>query len=137
MSQSWMAIEIDRDFYTNSYGEGTPRLYFNADSYVLIKMGSGNYDKENRVLTVVDNVGKTHVLSNQPDSDLFKNTIYLDWTTFNRDYFKLLGCDEENRSDFEPWMYNSIEALAYELKLYDEFTGKMYFGKNAEVKATE
>ena len=133
MTQSWMAIEIDRDFYTNSYGEGVPRLYFDVDpnSYVLIK--SGEYDKKNNVLTVVDDKGETHVLSNEPDSNLFKNNIYLDWTTFNRDFYKRWGCNEENRTDYEPWMYNSLGALAYELKLYDEFTGTMYYGKEAEV----
>jgi len=133
MTQSWMAIEIDRDFYTNSYGDGVPRLYFDVDpnSYVLIK--SGTYDKENNVLTVVDDKGETHVLSNEPDSNLFKNNIYLDWTTFNRDFYKQWGCDEGNRSDYEPWMYNSLGALAYELKLFDEFTGKMYYGKEVEV----
>jgi len=132
-----MAIEIDRDFYTNSYGEGVPRLYLNVDphSYVLIK--SSTYDKENQVLTVVDNNGNTHVLSNEPDGELFKNTIYLDWTNFDRDFFERWGYDKENRSDYEPWMYNSIEALAYELKLYDEFTGKMYFGKEIMVKGDE
>tara|TARA_Y100000590_G_scaffold465128_1_gene636532 strand:+ start:1327 stop:1740 length:414 start_codon:yes stop_codon:yes gene_type:complete len=137
MAQSWMAIEIDRDFYTNSYGEGVPRLYLNVDphSYVLIK--SSTYDKENQVLTVVDNNGNTHVLSNEPDGELFKNTIYLDWTNFDRDFFERWGYDKENRSDYEPWMYNSIEALAYELKLYDEFTGKMYFGKEIMVKGDE
>ena len=137
MAQSWMAIEIDRDFYTNSYGEGVPRLYLNVDphSYVLIK--SSTYDKENQVLTVVDNNGNTHVLSNEPDGELFKNTIYLAWTNFDRDFFERWGYDKENRSDYEPWMYNSIEALAYELKLYDEFTGKMYFGKEIMVKGDE
>ena len=135
MAQSWMAIEIDRDFYNNTYGEGPPRLYFDPHSYVLIK--SGTYDKENQVLTVVDNNGQTHVLSNEPDGELFKNTIYLDWTNFDRDFFERWGCDKENRSDYEPWMYNSIEALAYELKLNDEFTGKMYFGKEIMVKGDE
>jgi hypothetical protein len=126
----WFAIEIDRDFYYNSYGEGKPRLYFNTDRYVVIE--SATYDRSDNVLTVTDKKGDIHILNTEPDHQLFKDTIYKDWEIFDqRTFYK--GSDMEDRSDYEPWMYNSLAALAYELKAYDEFTGKMYFGKDIKV----
>lgn len=129
-TQIWFALEIDRDFYYNSYGEGKPRLYFNPERYVVIE--SATYDPSDNVLTVTDKKGDIHILNTEPDHQLFKDTIYKDWEIFDqRTFYK--GSDMEDRSDYEPWMYNSLEALAYELKVYDEFTGYMYFGKDIKV----
>ena len=47
-SKSWFALEIDRDFYLNTYGEGKPRLYFNPDSYVVIQ--SAVYDSNDKII---------------------------------------------------------------------------------------
>ena len=127
---SWFALEIDRDFYFNSYGEGKPRLYFNPERYVVIE--SAVFDRSDKVLTVTDKKGDVHILSSQPDHTLFKNSIYADWEHFDQQTFGK-GSDMEDRTDYEPWMYNSLEALAYELKAYDEFTGKMYYGKEIKV----
>ena len=129
-TQIWFALEIDRDFYYNSYGEGKPRLYFNRERYVVIE--SATYDPSDNVLTVTDKKGNIHILNTEPDHQLFKDTIYKDWEIFDqRTFYK--GSDMEDRSDYEPWMYNSLGALAYELKVYDEFTGKLYFGKDIKV----
>ena len=129
-TQIWFALEIDRDFYYNSYGEGKPRLYFNRERYVVIE--SATYDPSDNVLTVTDKKGDIHILNTEPDHQLFKDTIYKDWEIFDqRTFYK--GSDMEDRSDYEPWMYNSLGALAYELKVYDEFSGKLYFGKDIKV----
>ena len=58
---SWFALEIDRDFYCNTYGEGKPRLYFNPDRYVVIK--SAVYDPDDNILTVTDANGENHILT--------------------------------------------------------------------------
>lgn len=129
-TQIWFALEIDRDFYYNSYCEGKPRLYFNPDRYVVIE--SATYDRSDNVLTVTDKKGDIHILNTEPDHQLFKDTIYKHWEIFDQRTFGK-GSDMEDRSDYEPWMYNSLGALAYELKVYDEFTGKMYFGKDIKV----
>ena len=127
---SWFALEIDRDFYFNTYGEGKPRLYFNPESYVVIQ--SAVYDSNDNVLTVTDAKGDSHILSSEPDHTMFKNTIYKDWVDFdNRTFGK--GSDMEDRCDYEPWMFNSLQSLAYELNAYDEFKGTMYFGKPAKI----
>ena len=127
---SWFALEIDRDFYFNTYGEGKPRLYFNPDSYVVIQ--SAVYDSNDNVLTVTDAKGDTHILSTEPDHAMFKDSIYRDWLDFdNRTFGK--GSDMEDRCDYEPWMFNSLQSLAYELNAYDEFKGTIYFGKPAQI----
>ena len=81
-SNSWFALEIDRDFYFNTYGEGNPRLYFNPDRYVVIK--SAVYDADDNILTVTDTNGENHILTNEPDHQLFKSTIYNDWLHFDK-----------------------------------------------------
>ena len=129
-TQIWFALEIDRDFYYNSYGEGKPRLYFNRERYVVIE--SATYDPSDNVLTVTDKKGDIHILNTEPDHQLFKDNIYKDWEFFDQRTFGK-GSDMEDRSDYEPWMYNSLGALAYELKVYDEFSGKLYFGKDIKV----
>jgi len=128
---SWFALEIDRDFYFNSYGEGKPRLYFNPERYVVIK--SAVYDRNDNILTVTDAKGETHILSNEPDHQLFKDSIFKDWQIFDERTF-CKGSDMEDRTDYEPWMFNSLQSLAYELKVYDEFKGPMYFGKQIKVE---
>ena len=128
---SWFALEVDRDFYNNSYGEGKPRLYFNPERYVVIK--SAVYNRTDNILTVTDATGETHILSNEPDHQLFKDSIFKDWQIFDeRTFYK--GSDMEDRCDYEPWMFNSLKSLAYELKVYDEFKGHMYFGKQIKVE---
>ena len=130
-SNSWFALEIDRDFYFNTYGEGKPRLYFNPDRYVVIN--SAVYDPDDNILTVTDANGENHILTNEPDHQLFKSTIYNDWLHFDKMTFGK-GSDMEDRCDYEPWMFNSLKSLAYELKVYDEFKGIMYFGKEIKVE---
>jgi len=130
-ASSWFALEIDRDFYFNTYGEGKPRLYFNPERYVVIK--SAVYNRTDNILTVTDSKGETHILSSEPDHELFKDTIFKDWQIFDQMTFGK-GSDMEDRTDYEPWMFNSLQSLAYELKVYDEFKGKMYFGKGIQVE---
>ena len=130
-ASSWFALEIDRDFYFNTYGEGKPRLYFNPERYVVIK--SAVYDRNDNILTVTDANGENHILSNEPDHQLFKDSIFKDWQIFDEQTF-CKGSDMEDRCDYEPWMFNSLQSLAYELKVYDEFKGQMYFGKQIKVE---
>lgn len=130
-ASSWFALEIDRDFYFNTYGEGKPRLYFNPERYVVIK--SAAYDHTDNILTVTDSKGETHILSSEPDHELFKDSIFKDWQIFDERTF-CKGSDMEDRCDYEPWMFNSLQSLAYELRVYDEFKGQMYFGKGIQVE---
>ena len=130
-SKPWFSLEVDRDFYFNTYGEGKPRLYFNPDEYVIIH--SGVYDPEENVLKVTDAKGEIHILNNDPDHKLFNDTIYTDWQIFDKMTFSK-GSDMEDRNDYEPWMYNSLQSLAYDLNAFDDFKGIMYYGKQITVE---
>ena len=102
----WFALQIDRDFYNGTYGDGI-RLY--VDSTLNYKIITG-VSYENDILKVKDSEGNIITLENEPDNNMFKNTIYLDWKIFNQP-------DIENRTDYEPWAYSSKKSLALDLQL--------------------
>jgi len=121
ITKRWFATQVDRDFYTHLYGEGKPRLYYNADKYVLIT----GVSYHEGTLTVKDPDGKLIKLNTPPDNKYFEETIHLDWKTFD----EISGQYDEDRVDYEPWAYNSLDALAMELGLFEEEDIQMYHNK--------
>ena len=120
----WFSTQVDRDYKTNEYGEGKPRLYLNSDIYKLIT----GVSYTNGLLIVKDQNDNFIELKNQPDNEYFANTIYADWKLFDERYGKY----DENRIDYEPWAYNSLDALAIELGLYEQTGITMYYKKGAD-----
>ena len=106
----WFATHIDRDFQNVGYGTGKPRLYIKENLYTDITALSF----ENGVLKVRDEWGDTFNLTNEPDNEWFRQTLYQKWLKFDK---KMVG--DEDRADYEPWAYNSLEAIASEFKLVD------------------
>ena len=106
----WFATHIDRDFQNGCYGTGKPRLYIKENLYTDITALSF----ENGVLKVRDEWGDTFNLTNEPDNEWFRQTLYQKWLKFDK---KMVG--DEDRADYEPWAYNSLEAIASEFKLVD------------------
>lgn len=123
---NWFAAQIDRDFNTHHYGDGT-RLYKPNGTYVLIKGVS--YDPENNTL-IGQSSDVTFSINTEPDSDLFKSILYDNWKHWDNIYGSYQG---ENRCDYEPWMINTIKALAIELGVYTPKEGEkvtMYYNKD-------
>jgi hypothetical protein len=115
---SWYATHVDRGYDPKDglYGEGIPRLYHKGQfDYKLIKGVS--YDKEKNVLIVEDKTGKQYKLDKEPDNECFDKTTYSYWKEFDEIYGAFYMDD---RSDYEPWAYDSIKSLAIELKLHSE-----------------
>ena len=118
----WFATHVDRDFNTGLYGEGKARLYYNSDEYVVLSSGISYHDG---TLTVKDVNNKIYDLNTQPDNKYFEETIYKDWKLFD----EISGQYDEDRVDYEPWAYNSLDALAMELGLFEDEDVQMYYSK--------
>ena len=124
----WFATQVDRDFLDGSYGQGT-RLYSDEfeEEYKLIT----GFSYDGSILKVRDSNGNIIELKNEPENKRFENTIKWDWKDWDTNH----GANfEEDRCDFEPWAYDSLEALAVELGVYEineenrpDF--KMFYGK--------
>ena len=119
ITKRWFATHVDRDFNTGLYGEGKARLYYNSDEYVVISSGISYHDG---TLTVKDVNNKIYDLNTQPDNKYFEETIYKDWKLFD----EISGQYDEDRVDYEPWAYNSLDALAMELGLFEDEDVQMY-----------
>jgi hypothetical protein len=104
----WFATHIDRDFQYGGYGNGKPRLYVSDNIYAHITPMA----YRGGVLTVKDEWGDTFDITTEPDNEWFRQTLYKKWLKFDE---KMVG--DEDRSDYEPWAYNSLEAIAAEFKL--------------------
>lgn len=113
----WFATHIDRDFQYGGYGNGKPRLYISDNVYTYI---TGLIYRDG-ILTVKDEWGDTFDITTEPDNEWFKDTVYKKWEKFNE---KMV--DDEDRSDYEPWAYNSLEAMAAEFNLTEEPEKKFY-----------
>ena len=118
----WFATHVDRDFNTGLYGESKARLYYNSDEYVVISSGISYHDG---TLTVKDVNNKIYDLKTQPNNKYFEETIYKDWKLFD----EISGQYDEDRVDYEPWAYNSLDALAMELGLFEDEDVQMYYSK--------
>ena len=122
ITKRWFATYVDRDFQTGLYGESKPRLYYNSDEYVVLSSGISYHDG---TLTVMDVNNKIYDLNTQPDNKYFEETIYKHWKTFD----EISGQYDEDRVDYEPWAYNSLDALAMELGLFEDEDVQMYYSK--------
>ena len=117
----WFATQVDRDFINGMYGEGHPRLYREGQCYVLIT----GISYEKGILKVKDDLDNIIELNTQPDNEYFSNTLLNQWKVFDEKY----GKNDENRSDYEPCAYNSLDSLAMELKLLERDGIKIFYGK--------
>ena len=111
---NWFATQIDRDFITNVYVDKEEvRLYCdNYDGYKIIT-GYSFKDGMLKVQEVTDGIKNIYTLDSEPNNIKFKNTLYYAWKIFDlRNEFL------DDRTDYEPYAYNSIKALAFELGLY-------------------
>ena len=122
ITKRWFATHVDRDFNTGLYGEGKARLYYNSDEYVVLSSGISYHDG---TLTVKDANNKIYDLNTQPDNKYFEETIYKAWKLFD----EISGQYDEDRVDYEPWAYNSLDALAMELGLFEDEDVQMYYSK--------
>ena len=114
----WFTTQTDRDFLTALCGNGI-RLYTDQRStYDIIK---GISYKDN-VLIVKNLQGQEITLDYEPDSDMFKQGLYLKW----RDWDTKYGINDSDRTDYEPWAHNSLKSLAMELGLIQN-KGHIYF----------
>ena len=122
ITKRWFATHVDRDFNTGLYGESKARLYYNSDEYVVLSSGISYHDG---TLTVKDVNNKIYDLKTQPDNKYFEETIYKAWKLFD----EISGQYDEDRVDYEPWAYNSLDALAMELGLFEDEDVQMYYSK--------
>ncbi len=129
---NWFATQVDRDFNTGRYGDGI-RLYdINAGTYTII---SGVSFKDG-TLIVKNSEGETFTLNTQPNIESFKESLFKEWKDWDTKY----GKNDEDRTDYEPWCYNSLETLAMDLGLFaksgDLFL-KSYFREIYEKNSTQ
>lgn len=117
----WFAVDIDRCFQTGIYGTGI-RLYIDSQQYVTIKKA---LEFKDGILKIIDSNNNIHTLNTQPDNKFFESTLYSLWKTWDQKNY-----DPENRTDYEPWAYDSLESLAKELKFNEKFEGKTYYNKS-------
>ena len=120
MKLRWFATHIDRDFKNGSYGKGKPRMYVSNDLYASITP----LGYKSGVLTVKDEWGDIFNLTTEPDNEWFRNSLYQEWLKFDT---KMLG--DEDRSDYEPWAYNSIESIASHFG-FIKHKVKMFYNKD-------
>ena len=107
---------------TGLYGQGI-QLYFtkNIKKYYILKKATF----VDNVLTVYTKCGKAWSLLKEPDNKTFENTIYQIWKQCDELYLK----GDENKTDYEPWSLNSIQALAIEMKAFISNDIMMYYKK--------
>ena len=104
----WFATDVDRDFYTNYYGDGI-RLYISNKEnskmgYIIIKI----VDFTDGILRVKDNENNIIELNNEPNIGLFTNTLYNEWEKWDTLYGHTY---EEDRTDYKPWVYKTLDDL--------------------------
>ena len=120
---NWFAVHVDRDFMSMEYGEGV-RLYYGANDCVVIHKKS--YNPDTKSLTVKDDNGKEYILDNPPNNEDFDLYLYKIWELWDEKYGPYQG---DERLDYEPWAYNSIESLASEFG-FIEHQVKMFYAKD-------
>lgn len=109
----WFAVQIDRDFETNLYGDGI-RLY--CDEFDTQYKIINGYSYDGTILKVKDKQGNIITLNNDPNNIKFKNTLHKKWKDWDEKYGESY---DENRCDYEPWAIDSVYSLAIELGIID------------------
>ena len=104
----WL-VDIDRDYKTEEYGTG-PRLYHELSkgklSYVIVLNTKTAGHDGNIIVTASD--GCMYVLTTEPDIELWKDTCYAHWKTWDASTdWTVHG----NRSDYEPLAFKTRKAF--------------------------
>ena len=133
---NWFALEIDRCFKTGLYGNGI-EIYIEekTDNFVKLKHGkikSAKYTKEENLEIEIkfpdSDIPEKLTLTNEPNTTLFENTVYKDWNLWDKTH----GIYDEDRSDYEPWCYNSRKSIGSTMNVYDVKKGEkiqLYWNK--------
>ena len=140
----WFAAQIDRNFDTGLYGDGSELFIQESidSNNIIIKRGvikSADYNVEKNTMVVhikyPDDSNLHEIkLENEPDNNLFESTLYSDWKLWDEKY----GEYDDDRSDYEPWAYDSIKSLAIEVAKHDvDITEKikLYWNKSFTTNA--
>jgi len=85
------------------------------------------YDIVTNTLTVEDKKGTKFILDTEPDHYWFLSSIYAHWKLVDEQFGDMYM---EDRSDYEPWSYDSIKALAIELNQHEEENVIKFYGKD-------
>jgi hypothetical protein len=123
---NWFVTQVDRDHVTGMYGNGV-RLY-DKENYSYKIITGVSYDNKENSLTVKDQYDNTIVLNNEPNNTLFYETVYAQWYCWD-----ILNTDDPDRLDYEPFAFNSLEALARSMNMCNNtekikvFYKKQYF----------
>ena len=134
----YFIIQVDRCFKTGLYGEGN-EIHIEepskAKNYINTKYGiikSAKYTESGSLVVQIkypdSDILENITLDCEPDQELFENTLYKDWQLWDKNY----GIYDENRSDYEPWSFNSLKSLAIELNCLeakDDEKIKLYWNK--------
>ena len=140
----WFAAQIDRNFDTGLYGDGSELFIQESidSNNIIIKRGvikSADYNVEKNTMVVhikyPDDSNLHEIkLENEPDNNLFESTLYSDWKLWDEKY----GEYNDDRIDYEPWAYDSIKSLAIEVAKHDvDITEKikLYWNKSFTTNA--
>ena len=121
----WFAVGIDRNFSTGEYGD-KKEIYIEVENdnpnFIKLehgKINSAKYTEDNELEVEIkfsdgEDIKKL-TLNEEPDHTLFEITLYKDWKKWDETY----GIYDEDRSDYEPWCFNSIKSLAIEINSCD------------------
>lgn len=112
-TSNYYIINIDRDFKSNQYGDG-PYIEF-IDKKIRIKINIKYYDEKNNNLIVhVPEFNETMVLKDEPNIQAFKENLNKEWIEWDKKYGESM---DEDRSDYQPWCYLSLKALAIDANI--------------------
>jgi|SaaInlStandDraft_2_1057019.scaffolds.fasta_scaffold192745_2 hypothetical protein len=124
----YFAVHVDRDHLTNEYGDGV-RMYICSNdlsdktlNYIVVE--GVTFDESNQILILEDEKGEQFKVDTEPDNIHFKNTFHNDWKKWDSIYGSQM---EEDRCDYEPWAFDSLEALAVELGVHIKPGIKKYY----------
>jgi len=119
---NWFAIDIDRDILG---GYGPQGLYLYHDNIKnRIEISAISYDEN--ILTVKDTSNNTIQLSDEPNIQLFKDTVYTQWQLWDTQYGAQF---DDDRIDYVPWVLKSKEAIAIYFNLIPNNSNQSLFYK--------
>ena len=121
----WFVVEIDRNFSTGKYGD-KKEIYIKVenDNHDFIKLKHGDIESikyfeegiiEASIKFYESKEIEKIIINTEPNHSLFENTLYKDWKLWDEKY----GAYDTDRSDYEPWCFNSITSLAIANNCYD------------------
>ena len=129
-NKGWAVVQVDRDFWTGSYAEGTGfYLYTNTNNHYIIISGV-SYDENTHILRVNDIATDEIIeITTEPYFCIFEERVLKPWRLWGK--AKVNKYCNEDAPDYEPWYVKSKKSLAKILKilpLNDNETGHdMYY----------